>query len=217
MHDLDRTFMEREAQAEAFEFTGETESNEVFQDHELQELAAELLSVQNEDELNYFLGDLIKKAGRSIGRVVESPVGQAIGGVLKNVAKQALPLAGTALGNMLVPGVGGALGGQLASGASSLMGLEMEGLSQEDREFEVAKQYVRLAADTAANAIQSAQQGQNVQQAVKDAVTQAAQKFAPGLVQTAPPAQASDGVHRQHHKHHGRWVRQGNQIVLLGV
>jgi hypothetical protein len=67
--------------------------------------------------------------------------------VLKSVAKTALPMAGGALDNLVLPGVGGATGGKLASAAGSMFGLELEGLSQDDREFEVAKQYVRLAGD----------------------------------------------------------------------
>jgi hypothetical protein len=207
MHDLDRTFMELEnAEAES----GEAESGEVFSETELQELAAELLSVSNEQELEGFLGDLIKKAGSAIGAAVRSPVGQALGGVLKSVAKQALPVAGAALGNLIVPGVGGAIGGKLASAAGSMFGLELEGLSQEDREFEVAKQFVRLAGDATTHAVQGAQQGQSVAQAVKEAVTSAAQKFAPGLLQ-----QQGAGV--GNHKQHGRWIRKGHTIVLLGV
>ncbi len=217
MHDLDRTFMEQEEEGQAFEFTGEQQEqwNEVFQESELQELAAELLSVQNEEELNYFLGDLIKKAGKAIGAVVKSPVGQALGGVLKSVAKKALPIAGAALGNMIVPGVGGAIGGKLASAAGSMFGLELEGLSQEDREFEVAKQFVRLAGDATTQAVQAAQQGKAVQQAVKEAVTQAAQKFAPGLLQAGPLQ--GDGQQHAGRKQHGRWTRHGNKIVLHGV
>jgi hypothetical protein len=219
MHDLDRTFMESEVggeleAGEAFEFASEYEGSGVLGEAEVQEMAAELLSVSNEQELNQFIGDLIKNAGRAIGSVVQSPVGQALGGVLKSVAQKALPIAGAALGNLIVPGVGGAIGGKLASTAGSLFGLELEGLTQEDGEFEVAKQFVRLSTDATNHAVQATQQGQAPQQAVKEAVAQAAQKFAPGLLQVSQtdpqyPALAA--------RKHGRWVRRGSQIVLLGV
>ena len=93
-------------QMESFEFDPETgfssESGEtVFKEDELMELASEFLAVNNEQELDQFLGDLIKKAGHAIGSVVKSPVGQAIGGVLKSVAKKALPIAGGALGGFV--------------------------------------------------------------------------------------------------------------------
>lgn len=168
----------------------------------------ELLSVSNEEELNYFLGNLIKKAGSAIGSVVRSPIGQALGGVLKQVAKKALPIAGAALGNMLVPGVGGAIGSKLASAAGSMFGLELEGLSQEDREFEVAKQFVRLAGGATSHALRAAQQGVDAQQAVRDAVAQAAARYAPGLLSGGSIAGG---------RMSGRWIRRGNKIVLLGV
>src|SRR5436190_6203108 len=75
------------------------------------ELAAELLEITNEQELEQFLGDIVK----SVGSFVKGPVGQALGGVLKNVAKTALPAVGGALGTMIAPGIGTAIGSQLGS------------------------------------------------------------------------------------------------------
>lgn len=222
MHNLDRTFMEfdkeEEAEGAAFEFDSEGQWGEVFGEAEVQELAAELLSVSSEQELNQFLGDLIKKAGSAIGAAVHSPVGQALGGVLKSVAKQALPVAGAALGNLIVPGVGGVIGGKLASGAGSLFGLELEGLSGEDREFETAKAFVRLGADATKQAVEAAQQGASVQSAVGTAITNAAQKFAPGLLQPNAAAGAATAPHVcGHKKNEGRWIRKGHHIVLLDL
>jgi hypothetical protein len=200
---------EHEFQGEfAGEFQGEYGEQEVFNEAELNELASELLSVTNEQELNHFLGGLIKKAAGAVGRIVKSPVGQALGGALKSVAKKALPMAGAALGNMVLPGVGGAIGGKLASAAGSLFGLELEGLSQEDREFEVAKQFVRLAGDATKTAV-TATPAANPVAVAKSAVAQAAQKYAPGL--TATPDGRAGGVTT------GRWVRRGRKIVIYGV
>jgi uncharacterized protein (DUF697 family) len=222
MHHLDRTFMEfgneAEDEAETFEFTGENEWGEVLGETEVQEFAAELLSVSNEQELNQFMGNLITKVGRAIGSAVDSPTGQALGSMLKSVAKTALPIAGAALGNMIVPGVGGAIGGKLASTAGSMFGLELEGLSHEDREFEVAKQFVRLAADATNSAVQSDQQGKSAPQTAKEAVAQAAQKFAPGLLQPTPQVAPAPAYHAATDtRHQGRWIRRGNRIVLMGV
>jgi hypothetical protein len=223
MHDLDRT--SGRGQMEAFEFAGEgetfgefggeyegefqAEQQEVFQEAELQELAAELLSVSNEQELNQFLGGLIKKAGSAIGKVVRSPIGQALGGVLKKVAKTALPMAGAALGNLVLPGVGGAIGSKLGSAAGSMFGLELEGLSQEDREFEVAKQFVRLAADATKTAL-SAPPTVHPAAAAQNAINQAAQRFAPGLAGGGNGLAGGSGMS-------GRWVRRGRRIILYGV
>lgn len=109
----------------------------VFDEVEEMELASQLLEVQSDAELDEFLGKLVKRAASAAGKFIKSPVGKQLVGALKGVAKKALPIAGAALGNMIVPGVGGAIGGKLASAAGSMFGLELEGLSQEDREFEV--------------------------------------------------------------------------------
>jgi hypothetical protein len=217
MHDIDRSFMETES--ETFEFSGEGEDeyetsyegesyeDEALGEGEVEQLAAELLSINSEDELDHFLGSLIKKVGRAAGKLVKSPIGQQLTGALKNIASKALPLAGSALGNMVVPGLGGVIGGNLASKAGSLFGLELEGLSNEDQQFEVAKQFVRLAADASKSAV-SAPASQPAVQAVKEGLTQAAQKFAPGMLQGASHASGAQS---------GRWVRRGNKIVIYGV
>jgi len=218
MHDIDRTMgrtnmetafeFQGEEESEAYEFQGEREAG-LFHEEELNELATELLSVSNERELEQFLGDVFKKVGSAVGSFVKSPIGQQLGGMLKGVAKQALPMVGSALGNLVVPGVGGAIGGKLASAAGNMFGLELEGLSHEDRDFEVAKQFVRLASDAAQTATEVST-GTALQIANR-AFTDAAKKFAPGLLggngQTATPSGAD----------HGRWVRKGRKIVLYGV
>ena len=211
MHDLDRTRAEYETGLEAmetgFEFQGEGEfSGETYEFagesaegetglNEMQEteLAAELLEIANEEELNQFLGKLISKVGKAAGSFVRSPVGQALGGILKQAAKKALPIAGAALGNLIVPGVGGAIGGQLASKAGSFFGLELEGLSQEDREFEVARRFVRLGAAATRNAMRFQprrpyQRRMHPSRAARLAFNAAARHLAPGFVTTPVPA-----------------------------
>ena len=106
---MDRSFMEYNPQTETYEteqstwgeteWSGESESEggfsgewsgEVFNESEVMELAAELLEVRDEAELDRFLGDFLKKAVRTVGNIAKSPIGKAIGGVLKTVAKKAL-------------------------------------------------------------------------------------------------------------------------------
>ena len=82
------------------------------------ELAAQLMEVNSEEELDRFLGDLIRKAGRALGSFVTSPSGQAIGGILKGAVRQILPHAAGALGTF----VGGPLGAQISSGLASMAG-----------------------------------------------------------------------------------------------
>jgi hypothetical protein len=218
MHDIDRT-MGRTTMETAFEFQGEEEAETefqgeqeagVFHEEELNELATELLSVSNDRELQQFFGDVFKKVGSAVGSFVRSPVGQQLGGMLRGVAKQALPMVGSALGNLVVPGVGGMVGGKLASAAGQMFGLELEGLSHEDRDFEVAKQFVRLAADAAQTAAQAAPSASPALIA-KQAITAAAQKFAPGLLGDGGSAAAVAGATS------GRWIRRGRKIVIYGV
>lgn len=221
MHDIDRTMGRTNMEAFEFQAEGEGEYEGEYEgegegEGELNELASELLSVTNEQELEQFLGDVFKKVTGAVGSFVKSPVGQQVGGLLKNVAKQALPIAGQALGNYIAPGVGGPIGGQLASAAGSLFGLELEGLSHEDRDFEVAKQFVRLAADAAQSAAQAGPGG-NPAAIAQQAVASAAQKFAPGLLEPAhsggPPSAGPFGSGAAQ----GRWVRKGNKIIVYGV
>lgn len=176
------------------EFYGEgplTEAQEM-------ELAAELLEITTEEELDQFLGKLLKKIRRS-------PIGRTLGGALKGVAKNFLPIAGAALGNIVAPGIGGMIGGQLASTAGKAFGLELEGMSQEDQEFEVARRFVRLA-DEAASTAAAAPPTAPPQAVAQNALASAAQKHAPGLVARRPVRRAG-----------GTWRRQGRTIVLYGV
>jgi len=140
------------------EFQGEAEfigelinpmTGEVNQEAELA-LAAELLSVGNEQELNHFLGGLVRRIGRTFKKVANSGFGRVIGGALRSVAKAALPAVGGALGTLIpIPGVGTALGAAAANAAGSALGLEGEGLSNEDRQFEVARRIVRIGIESA--------------------------------------------------------------------
>lgn len=204
MHDIDRVYME--ADTEGFEFSSEAEG-EVFSEDQLHELAAELMAVSSEEELDHFLGGLIKKAAGAVGKFVKSPVGKQLGGMLKGLAKKALPVVGGALGNFIVPGAGGLVGSKLGSMASKLFELNLEGLSEEDQQFEISKQFVRLAADATKNAV-SAPASANPVAAVRGAVSQAVQRHAPGLLGGSAGLGSATS---------GRWVRKGNRIILFGV
>jgi hypothetical protein len=165
MHDIDRIRLETQSEsemfeavpfeAEQFEFaqseTPSGETGEVFGETEQMELASELLEITNEAELDRFLGDLIGRAGQAIGKLVKSPEGQAIGGILKGAAKQVLPGIGSAVGGYFGGATGAKLGSDVASAAGRVFGLELEGLSGEDREFEVARRYVTFAGEAVKN------------------------------------------------------------------
>src|SRR4051812_38310403 len=116
MHNLDRMQVGFGQELGDYEF-----SNGELGDNELQELAAELMEVGSEAELDNFLGDLIKKAGSAIGTFVGSPTGQALTGALKSAAKQLLPMAGKAVGGYFGGSTGAQIGGQVGSAASGLL------------------------------------------------------------------------------------------------
>lgn len=222
MHDIDRTQMEfandmPAFESEQFEFSQQESFGgyEVFSEEQEMELAQELLAVNSEAELNYFLGNLIRSAGSAIGKAVRSPVGQAIGGMLKGVAKKALPMAGTALGAWVGGPLGAKIGGGLASMAGNALGLEAESMGQEEMEFEGARQFVRLAADVCKRAASAAPNADP--HATAQAATLAATKhFAPGLLH-ATATTKHGGAAGASAGHSGRWVRRGNQIILYGA
>ena len=231
MHDIDRTQMEYSPEMEAYEQEqfgyGETEwegeaeweaETGVFSEAEEMELAAELLGVSSEGELDQFLGDLIKKAGRAVGQFVRSPVGQQIGGLLKGAAKKALPNVASTIGGYFGGPSGAQMGSQLASTASQIFGLELEGLSPEDQEFEAAKSFVQFAGEVAKNAASAPPTADPTAVAQSAAVT-AARQMAPGLIAGAPamtPGKPCPSCGRRR-RSSGRWIRRGKWIVLLGV
>ncbi len=129
MHDLDRTQHEAyeygEYEEEGEEFLGALvgpatkliggllgggELEAPFSEMETLEYANELLEVQSEEELEQFLGDLVKRAGSAIGSFVRSDTGKALTSMAKDVAKQALPSVGQAVGGYF----GGAPGAEQA-------------------------------------------------------------------------------------------------------
>ena len=225
MHDIDRTQMEYTQElpgfeAEQFEYgtfgetewPGETFGESILSEADEVQLASELLQVTNEAELDQFLGNFIKKVGSVAGRVIRSPIGQAVGGVLKGVAKKALPLAGGAIGGFFGGPLGAKIGSGLASAAGGALGLEAE-MEQEDREFEGARQFVRVAADTVQKAA-AAPAGANPRAAAQAAAVAATKKFAPALLGAAAGHMGGAVSGRGQT---GRWLRRGTKIVLYGV
>jgi hypothetical protein len=197
------------------EIYDEAEAEGLFAEADEMELAAELLEIYDEAELDQFIGNLIRRGAQVIRRVVPPNVGRALGGVLRGVARQALPFAGGALGNLIAPGVGGRVGSQLASRAGRIFGLELEGLSPEDQEFEAARHFVRLAGEAVRQAA-AAPPNATPQAVVQRAMAAAAQQHAPGLVGGTRPRPAGRGSGRQRGQR-GTWVRRGNTIILLSA
>jgi hypothetical protein len=208
MHDIDSTRLEFGAPAESAGYAEYGEAASPFGEMQEIELASELLEIGSELELEQFLGNILNAVGGAARRFASSQTGQALGGILKDAARQALPVVGKAVGQWVTPS-GGDVGAQVATQAGKMLGLELEGLSAEDREFEVARQFVRFAGAAGRAACQMPPHV-SPDQAARSAAVNAAQTFAPGLM---------------HHlrgrsgflwPRSGRWVREGRSIVLYG-
>jgi uncharacterized protein (DUF697 family) len=180
------------------------------------ELAMELLTVSTEAEMDQFLGNMfkgvwkgIKKVGSAVGKIA-----RPLGGILKAVAKKALPFVGGALGSLIpIPGVGTAVGSALGGALSKALELEYAELDREEAEFEMARRFVRIAA-TAAQRAALAPATVDVERAVNEALVAAARKhIASADLSELEVFTQGAGASR----HSGRWVRQGESIVLIGV
>ncbi len=219
MHDLDRKDLVLEtddfdlgsAEFEDDEF-GPDHSEGVFDDEEQSELAADLLGVGDDQELDHFLSGLIRRA-RSKLRPFSKVLSNQVGGLLKGAAKRALPSLAQLAGGALGGPVGAALASKATPMLSSIFGMELEGLSPEDQEFEAAKQFVRLAGATLQNAASGANAAAVPVRAAQQALVDAARQHAPGLVRAVNNASSNTGAPRDR----GTWIRRGNRIVLLGI
>lgn len=162
------------------------------------EFGADLLEVGGEAELDDFLRNLIVAVSRRGRAAAGSPLGNALVQTLKRAARPILPIR---IGNLAAPVADAPDPKQRAA---RIFGLELEGLSPEDKEFEVAQQFVRLAADTIRKAGAAAGSASPADVA-RAALAQAARHHAPGLMRhgdgLAPLA--------------GRWIRAGSRIVVL--
>jgi hypothetical protein len=187
------------------EFDGEAEYG-TFDEHLEMELAVALLEVTNEGQLDHVLGDLVQKASAEIGNPVKSSVSRAIGSLLKTIVCEALPIADGAMGKIVARPLGAQFGSGLASVAGPALGLELEGLSLEDREFEAIRQFVRFAGKTAMIAEKVAP-GADPADVAHRAAVEAAQVYAPGLMIEA----------RQVRRYNGRWVSRRGRSTLFGA
>jgi len=172
-----------------YEFEDElTEQESTFDEATQMELASELLSVTNDNELDMFIGGLISKAVGGLGSLFKSPKkrkkrGSGLGKTLKSIAKKALPIA-----TSFIPGVGPLISGPLGAAASNIFELELEGLSPEDSEFEIAKAFVRFAGNAAKNAVSDPEIDSEDEftrrKASNRAIVTAARTYAPSLLKS---------------------------------
>jgi hypothetical protein len=211
-----------------FEFelygVGETE---ILSENEEMELAMELLSVGRDQELEQFLGNLMKSVGRglsSAGKFVSKNVLPVVGPALKQLAKTALPMAGAALGSFIpIPGVGTMIGQTLGQAAANALEMETAGMEPEQADIEKARRFVKIAAAAIADASDALQAAPampgtaSAQQIADTAVTAATQRFIPGIATPAPRRPAFAPASTGARSAPGRWWRRGNILVIEGV
>jgi hypothetical protein len=181
------------------------------------QLAAELLGVSNEQELEQFFGSLLSRVSGAASGFLKSQAGQQITGLLKSAAKQALPKLGGAIGNHFGGSTGAQIGSTLATNAGQLLGLELEGLSNEDREFAVARQFVRFGNDAVQRAAQSGYSARDARAAYLDAARQYAPGYAtPDRFGSGSGTGSSSSLPNPlaHFATRGRWMRRGRTLIL---
>jgi hypothetical protein len=161
------------------------------------EFGADLLEVGSESELDAFLRRLIGAVSRRHA-AAGSPLAGALVQTLKRAARPILPIRSGTLATASADAP------DLKQRAARIFGLELEGLSPEDKEFEVAQRFVRLAADTIRKAA-AGPSSAGPMDIAKAALAQAARQHAPGLMRHG------DGLAPLS----GRWIRAGSRIVVL--
>lgn len=177
------------------------------------ELAAELLGVQNEEELDHFLGSLLLRTLNGASAFARTPAGQQAIGLLKSTARQALPQLAQSVGDRISVARGAQSGSRLAADAGRLFGLELEGLSHEDGEFEVARGFARLAH----RSLRPLNPRRATPWDARRSFRRAARIHAPGLVTRSVWAEDPQDLDERlvtGFPSSGRWVRHGYTITL---
>jgi len=172
-------------------------------EHEF-ELASELLEISNEYEFENFLGAIWDGAKR----VYNSPQGQAIKkdfiSGAKSFGKKMLPSVGRNLGSYFGGSTGADIGGKLAGAASSWLFGEVG--EQEAMDY---VKVIRKAANYLNRALSAGAWGQP-----KAMVTQAINQSAKPMIAQRRSSGSSGFSGSQNS---GRWIRQGNNLILQGA
>jgi hypothetical protein len=97
-----------------------------------------------------------------------------------------------------------------------LFGLELEGLSGEDREFEIARRFVNFAGEAIKN-LALAPPGMDPRAMANSAAVAAAKAYAPGLLSASQAGIEPQAPFPTAARRSGRWVRRADKIILYGV
>ncbi len=213
---------------ETFEYSPEMEGEFSHEMNEY-ELAHELLGVQNEQEMEYFLGNLLKSAWSGAKTLYNSPLGQQLKGQaisgLKSLGRQVLPGLGSSLGGRFLGDRGARWGGQLGNMAVRGLGLEFEGASPDERRVEGSRRIIRIARESGRRIAAYAKSGKPISaRVVRQIILRVARRWFPSLPMPGGGtgmgnsfSQSSGGSSNTGGQNRGTWVRQGNRIILQGA
>lgn len=144
------------------------------------EQAAELLDAAQRRGISAWLADRLRGAASASGRATNPVVQAELIRWLERAARLALPVSNPASHDA-------------AAKAERFFGIELEGLSAEDQEFEIARRFVQLTTEAARRAA-SAPATWPAAAAARRAIAQAAQRHAPGW--SHHDSGASEPIHR---------------------
>jgi len=148
------------------------------------DLAAGLLDVVNQSELERFLQELVAETTRRSGGAVPSRMVRGLVEVLRTTAERTLPTLTSGAG--VSTASGNSHERSTAETAARVFGLELEGMSAEDRDFEIARQLIRFAQAATARATSTQVTGSPAA-GVAAVVAGAGHEFAPGLLASPSP------------------------------
>ena len=172
MHDIDGTNEFEQFETKVGEYELSQPELPLRQAQEF-ELVSRLLEVSDEQELEGALSNVFQSVGQAAGRFARPETGRELGAILKGAVATALPL---------VRGGAGGAPSDLAQEAGALLGLELEGLSPQDQEFEAGHQLVRMIGNAYHKAAH-APRNMPPRTAARRAAVQSARRYAPGLLQ----------------------------------
>jgi hypothetical protein len=148
-------------------------------DDEETELAFGLLDAASPEEFDRAIGTIVSRAARRAGRPLSPAIRGAVYQLLARLARRVLPIVASVATEGVPASASGTAGNAVRAGR--MLGLDLEGLSADDQELELARQFVRLAISTGCQAA-DASAGPDPAHVARTAAARAARRHAPGLV-----------------------------------
>ena len=189
--------------------------------------ASRLISSPAGQSVGRYLVDFGKKTLPQLGGQYGGQAGAALGGRAGSALGGRLGPVGARAGGWLGGKAGGYAGSQagqwagsqagnwVADNAKRVFGLELEALSPENQELEIARSFVRFATDVTRRANQALNRNPNLSLGAlgRQVLSAAAPVHAPGLM--AGALQQLSGPARRARR--GTWERRGGTVVLYNV